>query len=199
MQADDAVYPLAMLEAARAKPGEVLDDGRSPVIVGIDVAGPGKDETAVIVRSGSAIIAHKTWTERDATKLQDAVVEFLECWRGRVQCVNVDAIGMGHYLRTALSGYVIQAINFGEEPKNRGKSWAIQCANRKAEMYWRTRELLDAGGIKGLDDEMISQAAQVRFFYDLAGAHCDRAQDQRGQARIGLTGPMGVGRAGVWG
>jgi hypothetical protein len=98
-----------------------------------------------------------------------AVVEFLEAWRGRVQCVNIDAIGMGHYLRTALRGYVIQAINFGEEPKNRGKSWAVQCANRKAEMYWRTREILDAGGIKGLDDEMISQAAQVRFFYDLQG------------------------------
>jgi len=29
-----------------------------------------------------------------------------------------------------------------------------------------TREILDAGGIKGLDDEMIAQAAQVRFFYD---------------------------------
>jgi len=187
MQADDAVYPLAMLEAAGAKPDEVLDDGRSPVIVGIDVAGPGKAETAVTVRSGSAVIANKTWAGRDATEQQRAVVEFLEPWRGRVQCVNVDAIGMGHYLRTALRGYVIQAINFGEEPKNRGKSWAVQCANRKAEMYWRTREILDEGGIKGLDDEMISQAAQVRFFYDLQGRIA--IEPQIAAAKRGISSP----------
>src|ERR1035437_3427968 len=52
-QAEDALYSLAKLEAARAKPGEQLDDGVSPVIVGIDVAGPGKDETVVSIRCGS--------------------------------------------------------------------------------------------------------------------------------------------------
>ncbi len=186
-QADDAVYPLAKLEAARAKPGEVLDDGRSRVIVSIDVAGPGKDETAVTVRCGSAIIANKTWTERDATEQQRAVVEFLKPWRGRIQCVNVDAIGIGHYLRTALNGYLIQPINFGEEPKTRRKSWALQCANRKAEMYWRTRELLDTGGIKGLDDEMISQGAQVRFFYDPQG--CVAIEPKKAAAKRGVSSP----------
>ena len=186
-QSDDAVYSLANLEAARAKSGEELDDGRSPVIVGIDVAGPGKDETAVTVRSGSAIIAHKTWTERDVTKQLEAVVQFLERWRGRIQCVNIDAIGLGHYLRTALSGYVIQAINFGEEPKDRGKNWAVPCANRKAEMYWRTREILDAGGIKGLDDEMIAQAAQVRFFYDLQGRVA--IEPKKAAAKRGVSSP----------
>jgi len=188
-QADDAVYPLAKLEAARAKPDEVLDDGHSRVIVGIDVAGPGKDETAVTVRCGSAIIAHRTWTERDATEQQRAVVEFLKPWRGRVQCVNVDAIGIGHYLRTALNGYgyVIQPINFGEEPKTRGKSWAVQCANRKAEMYWRTREILEAGGIMGLDDEMISQAAQVRFFYDAQGRVA--IEPKEAAAKRGVSSP----------
>ena len=157
------------------------------MIVGIDVAGPGKDETAVTVRSGSAIIAHKTWTERDATKQLGAVVQFLERWRGRVQCINIDATGLGQYLRTALLGYVIQAINFGEEPKDRGKSWAVQCADRKAEMYWRTREILDAGGIKGLDDEMIAQAAQVRFFYDLQGRVA--IEPKKAAAKRGVSSP----------
>ncbi len=144
-------------------------------------------ETAVTVRSGRAVIANKTWTGRDATEQERAVVEFLEPWRGRVQCVNVDAIGIGHYLRTALRGYVIQAINFGEEPKNRCKSWAVQCANRKAEMYWRTREILDAGGFQGLDDEMISQAAQVRFFYNLQGRVA--IERQRAAANRGISSP----------
>ena len=63
-QAQDALYSLAKLEAARAKPGEQLDDGVSPVIVGIDVAGPGKDETVVSIRCGSSVVASKAWNER---------------------------------------------------------------------------------------------------------------------------------------
>lgn len=94
---------------------------------------------------------------------------------------------MGHYFPTALKGYVIQPINFGEEPKNRGKSWAVPCANRKAEMYWRTREVLDAGELRGLDDEMISQAAQVRFFYDLRGQVA--IEPKKAAARRGVSSP----------
>jgi phage terminase large subunit len=186
-QAEDSLYSLAKLEAARSKAGEQLDDGVSPVVVGIDVAGPGKDETTVTVRRCPNIIAHKAWTERDAAKQQGAVVNFLERWRGRIQCINVDATGLGHYFSTALRGYVIQAINFGEEPKNRGNSWAVQCANRKAEMYWRTREVLDAGELRGLDEEMISQAAQVRFFYDLRGQVA--IEPKKAAARRGVSSP----------
>lgn len=76
-QAEDALYSLAKLEAARAKPGEQLDDGISPVIVGIDVAGPGKGETTVTVRCGPNIIAHQGWNERDPAKQQGVVVNFL--------------------------------------------------------------------------------------------------------------------------
>jgi phage terminase large subunit len=186
-QVQDALYPVTRLMAARAKPREQLDDGVSPVIVGIDVAGPGKDETAVTVRCGPNIIAHQAWRERDAAKQQGAVVNFLERWRGRIQCINVDTTGMGHYFPTALSGNVIQPINFGEAPRNRGKSWAVQCANRKAEMYWRTRELLEAGEIRGLDDEMISQAAQVRFFYDVRGQVA--IEPKEAAARRGVSSP----------
>src|SRR5271155_3238607 len=170
-QAQDALYPLSKLMAARAKPSEQLDDGISPVIVGIDVAGPGKAETAVTVRCGPNIIAHRSWNESDAVKAQGAVVAFIAPYRDRVQCINVDATGMGHYFPIALraEGYVVRGVNFGAVAEGKGKSWAVQCANRKAEMYWRTKELLDAEGIFGLDDEMISQAAQVRYFYDLQG------------------------------
>ena len=183
-QAEDALYSLGKLEAAR---GTQEDDGISPVVVGIDVAGPGKGETAVTVRAGANIIAHKCWNEREPVKLQGAVVNFLERWRSRVQCINVDATGMGHYFPTALSGYVIQPINFGEEPKNRGKRWAVPCANRKAEMYWRTREVLDAGELRGLDDDMISQAVQVRFSYDLRGQVA--IEPKKAAARRGVRSP----------
>ena len=198
-QADDAVYPLAMLEAARAKPDEVLDDGRSPVIVGIDVAGPGKDETAVIVRSGSAIIAHKTWTERDATKLQRAVVEFLERWRGRVQLRQcrrhwngtLPPHGAewlrdpGDQLRRGTEEPWPELGHSVRQPKSGNVLARARDPGYRRDQRPRRRDDFPSG----------AGAVLLRS----AGAHCDRVQDQRCQARIGLTGPMGVGRAGVWG
>ena len=166
-----------------------MDDGRARVIVGIDVAGPGKDETTICVRAGNNIIAHKEWNERDAERAQGAVVAFVAPFKSRVQCINVDVTGIGHYFPVAFrkEGYVIQSVNFGAGPANKDKSWEVQCANRKAEMYWRTREVLNAGLIHGLDDEMISQAAQVRYFYDLQGRVA--IEPKKTAAKRGLSSP----------
>lgn len=172
-QGEDSLYSLAKLEAAK---GNAVDLPDEPVIVGIDVAGPGKDETTVCVRVGDSVVAHKAWTERDAEKAQGAVVGFLAPWKKRARCANVDITGIGHYFPTALraDGWVVRGVNFGAAPENKAtpdnpKAWAVQCANRKAEIYWQTRDILHAGKIHGLDDEMISQAAQVLYFYDLQG------------------------------
>ncbi len=188
-QAEDALYSLAKLEAARAKPGEQLDDGISPIIVGIDVAGPGKDETVVSIRCGSSVVASKAWNERDAAKAQGAVVAFIAPFKPRVQCINCDSTGIGHYFPVALAaeGYRIRPVNFGAEPEGKGKPWQVRCANRKAEVYWRTKEVLDSGGIHGLDANMISQAAQVKYFYDLKGRVA--IESKANAAKRGLSSP----------
>ena len=63
----------------------------------------------------------------------------------------------------------------------------MQCANRKAGVSWRTREVLARGQIHRLDDEMIGQAAQVRYFYDLAGKVA--IEPKRAAAKRGLSSP----------
>ena len=83
--------------------------------------------------------------------------------------------------------YRIRPVNFGTEPEGKGKSWQVQCANRKAEIYWRTKVVLDSGGIHGLDDETIAQAAQVRFFYDLRGQVA--IEPKKAATRRGVSSP----------
>ena len=52
-QAEDALISLAWLEEAKNR--DPRDDG-SPLKAGVDVAGPGKDETAAVIRCGNSII-----------------------------------------------------------------------------------------------------------------------------------------------
>ena len=120
-QGEDSLYSLTKLEAAR---GNVVDDGRARVIVGIDVAGPGKDETTICVRAGANIIAHRAWNERDAERAQGAVVNFVAPFKNRVQCINVDVTGIGHYFPMALraQGYLIRSVNFGAGPREQGQA-----------------------------------------------------------------------------
>jgi hypothetical protein len=47
--------------------------------------------------------------------------------------------------------------------------------------------VLDSGGIYGLDDEMISQAAQIRFFYDLRGKVA--IEPKKSAVRRGISSP----------
>ena len=131
------------------------------VIVGIHVAGPGKDETTICVRAGKDASRTRSGTSATPSELR---VRLSRSLRPSRVVFNASTSTSRHryHLRVAFreEGYVIQSVNFGAGPANKDKSWEVQCANRKAEMYWRTREVLNAGLIHGLDDEMISQAAQ---------------------------------------
>jgi hypothetical protein len=53
IQGDDALISLVWLERASARDPV---DGGGPVHAGLDVAGPGEDETVLVVREGSSIL-----------------------------------------------------------------------------------------------------------------------------------------------
>lgn len=173
-QSDDALYPLLWLERARGiRDLPSIGSGyRGPVqelIVGIDVAcSDGGDETAVTVRAGNQILIQQAWSKFDP---RGEVAAFLAPFKDRIRIVNVDANTVGHYFALHLVdlGYRVDFIGFGDAPTNKDRPSEAQFANRKAEMYWRTRELLERGGIEGLDDTTISQAASVRYSHDSHG------------------------------
>ena len=94
-QAEDALFSLAWLEAAKQR--DAHDDRKGlPVEIGIDVAGPGEAETAVAVRQGPNLLALRTWQASDS---RPPVLAFLAPWRERIATVRVDSVGMGALLR----------------------------------------------------------------------------------------------------
>jgi phage terminase large subunit len=160
-QAEDALISLAWLEAASRRPAE---DTGGPLAAGVDVAGPGEDETVLVVREGPHILALRAWAQADA---RGAVAAALTPYRTRLEAVNVDAVGIGYYAARHIEdlGYPVRLVNVGEAAGD-----AERYRNLKAEFYWGLRQRFQEGQVAGLTDERaIGQLAGIRYAHNARG------------------------------
>jgi hypothetical protein len=184
-QSELSVYCLAWIEAASQAPPLLPSDGRNRVIqVGIDVAGPGEDETVLVARVGGVIIAQEHWSLPDPRGALTAALGKLRQLRGfQVGPVVVDSVGIGFHMATHLGDQGFQVFGF-----NAGSS-AVDSehfVNAKAEAYWVLRECLERGAIAGLtDEETQAQLAGIRYRHTASGrVEIESKEDakKRGQA-----------------
>ena len=160
-QAEDALIPLAWLEEAKRRPAR---DPGGKATAGIDVAGPGEDETVVCIRCGSSILALKAFNQPDA---RGEVAAFLAGWSARLGTVNIDTVGIGHYFAEHIRslGYHITRVNVGEAPRDREKY-----SNLKAELFWGLRQRFQQEDLAGLTDEVaIAQLTTLRYEHNARG------------------------------
>lgn len=161
-QSEDALIPLAWLErAARLIPGHEHE----PLRAGVDVAGPGEAETVVSIRQGPNRIALKPFTHADA---RGPVVDYLRPFKDRLEQVNYDEIGTGHYFGMALkdAGFPVRGVNVQETEavdKERFK-------NQKAEYFWALRERAQRGDLGGITDaKEQAQLLTIRYQHNARG------------------------------
>jgi hypothetical protein len=171
-QAEDALISLAWLEAAARRPA--VDRG-GRLTGGLDVAGPGEDETVLVLAEGEGIVGHHAWADQDP---RGAVIAALAPYRQRLDVVNVDAAGIGYFLAKHLQdlGFPVRAVNVGERATDRERY-----ANLKAELYWGLRQRFQAGEVAGLTDERtIGQLAGIRYRHTARGqVEIERKEDAR--------------------
>ena len=168
-QADDALISLSWLERAN-QPQTWTDDG-GKLLVGIDVAGPGEDETVVCVQQDNQILVMQAFPQPDA---RGPVLALLREWLHQgIARVNVDEAGNGWYFlqhlkETLPQSVVVNGVNVGEKPTTNDA--AEQYVNLKAELYWSLRERFRDGTISGLTDQMaLAQLAGLRYEHDARG------------------------------
>lgn len=159
-QSEDALIALAWLEAAKArKPGH----DHEPLRAGIDVAGPGEAETVVSIRQGPNRIAMKAFTQSDA---RGPAKELLAPFKDRLEQVNVDSIGQGHYFGLSFKddGYPVRFVNvqevFGVDTR--------KFKEQKSYYSWCLRERAQGGDLGGIDDP-IEQAQMLSIRYEHTG------------------------------
>lgn len=158
-ESEDSLFPLSYLEQAKLRV-----EGDGDVCAGLDVAGPGKDETVLVVRRGPRIVLIRAWNSRDP---RGAVAAALEPYKHELKYVNVDSVGIGYGMARSLSDLdlPVREVNVGASSRNKERF-----ANLKAELFWGFRDRLLAGDLAGLTDEMtIGQLASIRYDHNPRG------------------------------
>lgn len=176
-QADNAVIPLAWAE--RAQRQDDFYDNDWDYWVGIDVAGPGEDETTCWVRKVhrrtgmGKIIANKFWQLRDP---RGACANFLMPFKSRMKICNVDSVGIGYYFGLHLRdlGFPVQLVNVSDKavpsllPGEKDKHKVF--ASRKDQVYWYAREDFEDDKVSGFNDpETIAQITAIEYHHNEKG------------------------------
>lgn len=166
-QSDDSLYSLAWIEAAAQRPS-VAGQGRRQA--GIDVAGPGEDETVVYVREGPSIVDFGAWTGSDP---RGDAAALLASHRNLLDAVVIDATGIGYNFAKHMRdlGYSVVEWNAGGEASHKETdSTGPGFRNAKAEAYWLMRNRLARGELNGLTDERTqAQLSTVRYAHNSRG------------------------------
>lgn len=154
-QADNAVFHTSWIEKSKREPTEdELKRAKTThgtfIQVGIDVAGPGDDETAGTARVNGIVIAKKAWMESDP---RGQVVRWLGDLRAKsgyqLGPVVVDTVGIGYNFALHLADQGFQV--FGFNPSARPMD-VEKFANGKSEQYWRLRDIYQDGYISHLGE-----------------------------------------------
>ena len=160
VESDSALLSLTWLELAKLR----VIDGDGEMWAGLDVAGPGEDETALCIRCDSRIVLLQAWAGSDP---RGEILAALLPFKSRLKSVNVDTVGIGYYLAQYLRdhGFPITEINVGQAAREPEKY-----ANRKAELYWNFRLRAKAGDLGGLtDDKAIAQLSSIQYSHNSHG------------------------------
>lgn len=158
-QSEDALIALTWLEQAKLR-----TEADGEVCAGLDVAGPGEDETVLCVRRGPRIVLLKAWTNGDP---RGDVLAALQPFKSQLKTVNVDAVGIGYYMAQHLRdhGLPVSEVNVGQASRDPEKY-----VNCKAEIYWGFRLRASCGDLAGLtDDRAIAQLAGIRYSHNSRG------------------------------
>lgn len=135
------------------------DDPCRGVVLGCDVGGGG-DRSVVCVRHGGLVSCLEVNSSADTTVVEDWV--HLTALRHGAGCAVVDNIGIGAGVYFGLrkrSGVVVRKGDAREKARDDGRFY-----NRRAESYWKLREMFEAGVISiPRDQDLINELSAITY------------------------------------
>ena len=165
-ESEDSIFNLGKINKAVSKPQTT----EGTIITSCDVADKGKDRTVIMDGvKGNIYSVNKIYSEPKSEssdvigKLNNRINEN----KGKEIINNIDTIGLGTGVVSMVKEYTqdmdnvtVNACHFGENPVLDDKRFD----NRKAENYFRLKELFDDGKISIPDNkELINQLIQMKL------------------------------------
>ncbi len=181
-QADNACFPLSWIERAAVEvEAEDIERlfGDGVLHIGIDVAGPGEDETVLAARVGAAVLKIQGWRMDDPRgELARTIYELSHSRRFTDLAVMIDAVGIGAHVATHLADLFPGKV-FGFVAGRRARD-VENFANAKSEAYWGFRQRLEAKAVRNIqDDDTVAQLSTILYDSRPNGQIEIRSKDER--------------------
>jgi hypothetical protein len=163
---------------------DIDDNPLAPKIITLDVARFGGDQSVLGMRQGKTFIALAKWRELDTMQLAARVAEWLNAEQPDV--FIADEVGVGGGVVDVLRnlGHEVEGCNAGVKAIEERKFF-----NRRAEMWWSTREWLAKGGrIDHEDSELADDLTAPEYAYSDRGEKVQLETKEDMRAR-GLPSP----------
>lgn len=179
--ASDVVIPIDLVSAAAERELTEKDVEGQPVILGVDVARFGDDRTVLCVRQGLLVKEVQTFTGLSTMDAADRVLVLLQKERPQGVFIDAGAMGAGVIDRLRQLGYAVSEVNFGGAALD-----TERYANIRAEMYFKCRDWLTAGGSIPQDTELKTELSTVEYRFNTTGRIIlepkDRVKERTGKS-----------------
>lgn len=164
----------ALLRRKRERMGELADAGApvrvslvedapawAPLIMSVDVARFGDDQSVIGLRRGNLFMVHDKYRGKDTQELAALVAEAINSLGP--DAVFVDAVGVGGGVVDGLKrlGYEVESVMGSMKPLDETKFF-----NRRVEMWHSVREWLKDGGIIEDSDELRDDLTGPEYGFD---------------------------------
>lgn len=164
---DSQLIPAGLVARARkAKPHVERHD---EMIMGVDVARYGDDETVIAFRKGRDAYSEPwiSWKKLDTMESAARVAHHIERVKPDAVFIDETGVGAGVVDRLLNLGYPIQPVNFASKPDGLTRE---KTANKRAEMWCRMREWLRLDvGIPD-DDPLEAELTGLEYKHDANNA-----------------------------
>jgi hypothetical protein len=159
---EDAIIPLNLIIDAYGRSLHQDTYRHAPVVMGVDVARFGDDKSVIYTRKGLATLEIKKYVELDLYHFSENVMAAIH--RHVPDAVFIDDVGVGAGVVDICRSrqFQVSGINGG------GKASDEMFANKRAEMWWKIREWMEAGGSIPQDTELRQELATPTYTYDPA-------------------------------
>lgn len=158
----------------------ITPDTGDPVVIGVDVARFGDDQTVIAIRRGRDLLELRKFRGLDTMQVVGNVIRAKEEYNPDLINIDEGAMGAGVVDRLREQGYNIRGVNFGEKPFDQ------QWQNKRVEMWGEMRDWLKTGKIPN-DDELKSDLIGPEYYINSKNQIAlERKEDMK---KRGLSSP----------
>lgn len=165
---NDNIIPLSWIDAAIERNYELPET--DDIEFGVDVAEFGRDSSVIFIKKGRKVLPALTYSKIPLMQLVGNIVRERNLLQAKI--IKIDSVGVGTGVEGRLSelGLNTIRINAGELPAGDSEKEKEKYINKRAQMYWCLREMLNPDtqvnpfpiGLPN-DEEMIEELLSTRY------------------------------------